>query len=277
MKSSQNKRVGQATRGKTALNRLRQVDIYLLLAWPEVLRRPGAWVVDLGYGAYPWTALEMWERWRPLNPSLQLLGLEIDPERVARAQAMPHPPGVAFALGGFNVGAYMSQMKPGAQVIRAYNVLRQYDEDQVGPALALMAEALAPGGLLIEGTSTPSGNWVAFDLYQKTPAGLIHRALVFGTNFREPPGPLSAEAFQAILPKRLIHHMRDPRPARFFATWERELRAAYYQGQYQRRGQWAAAARALAQKWDSPLDLRPRLLERGFLSLYESLLPPLTV
>lgn len=77
---------GQPTRGKTALNRLRQVDAYIALAHTGVLSSRSPLVVDVGYGAYPWTALEMFERWLPINPRLRLLGLEIDSERVAVAQ-----------------------------------------------------------------------------------------------------------------------------------------------------------------------------------------------
>ncbi|MCB0056710.1 MAG: hypothetical protein KDE45_06795, partial [Caldilineaceae bacterium] len=47
---------GQPTRGKTARNRLRRVDTFLLRYDPALLRdaeSAPAWVVDLGYGAEP--------------------------------------------------------------------------------------------------------------------------------------------------------------------------------------------------------------------------------
>jgi len=174
---------GQPTRGKTALNRLRQVDAYIALAHADVLSGGSPLVVDVGYGAYPWTALEMFERWLPINPRLRLLGLEIDSERVAVAQPYAQPGRIDFQLGGFNVAHNLGGNK--ATVIRAYNVLRQYDKSEVSDALHTIAQALAPNGLLIEGTSNPSKRFVAFDIYQINKVGiLLHKVLVFGWNFR---------------------------------------------------------------------------------------------
>src|SRR5689334_4319076 len=95
--------VGQPTRGKTALNRLRQIDVYVALALPHTLTHGSPLVVDLGFGAYAWTTLEMFERWLPVNPKLRMLGIEIDPERVAAAIPYVQPPTIDFRLGGFNV------------------------------------------------------------------------------------------------------------------------------------------------------------------------------
>src|SRR5262245_34311453 len=96
------KALGQATRGKTALNRLRQVDTYVALAYPGTLRGGTPLVIDVGFGAYPWTTLEMRERWLNINRDLHVLGVEIDPERVEAAQPYANAPAVAFKLGGFN-------------------------------------------------------------------------------------------------------------------------------------------------------------------------------
>lgn len=263
--------VGQPTRGKTALNRLRQVDVYILLAWAHVLRQGSPFIVDVGYGAHPWTALEMFDRWQQIAPTLRLVGIEIDPQRVAAAQPFTQPPAIDFCLGGFNVTAVVGAAQ--AAVVRAYNVLRQYDEAAVQPALALMGEALAPGGLLIEGTSTPAGGFVVFDLYQKTPAGLVHRELVFGTNFKAPADP---EAFQAVLPKRLIHHARDPLPNGFFDSWRRAITLAQAAGIRHRRRQWTAVGQRLRDQFGYPVDVHPRILRRGYLVLRTTLEPPVT-
>src|SRR5258708_9893920 len=156
----------------------------------------------------------MRERWLRINPALRVLGVEIDPERVAAALPYAQPPTIDFRLGGFNLVDVLRNDR--ACVIRCYNVLRQYDESAVDPALATMAQALQPDGVLIEGTSNPSGRLVAFDVYQRSEIGLSHRSLVFGSNFRAPVEPVD---FQAILPKRLIHHMRDSVPSAFFSRW----------------------------------------------------------
>ena len=89
---------GQPTRGKTALNRLRQVDVYTALQFGSLLSGGAPLLVDVGYGAYPWTALEMFERLRRFNPHLRLLGLEIDPQRVETALPYHDPPRLEFRL-----------------------------------------------------------------------------------------------------------------------------------------------------------------------------------
>ncbi|MEZ4769306.1 MAG: class I SAM-dependent methyltransferase [Caldilineales bacterium] len=89
---------------------------------------------------------------------MKVLGVEIDPERVATARPYADER-TAFRLGGFNL-----PLRPGETVrcIRAFNVLRQYEEADVAAAYDLMARSLLPGGLLIEGTSEPYGRlWVA--------------------------------------------------------------------------------------------------------------------
>lgn len=261
--------IGQPTRGKTALNRLRQVDVYIALTRSAYLTGPSPLVVDVGYGAQAWTAIEMWERWLPFNPNLRLLGLEIDPERVAAAQPYSQPGILDFRLGGFNLTDVLGSEK--ATIIRAYNVLRQYEEEAVTDALYKMAQGLASGGILIEGTSTPSGNIVAFDVYEKVSNdALVHRELVFGTNFRQLVTPVH---FQAILPKRLIHHMQDEGPAGFFEAWQQALVLAKGMGQTGQRQQWQLAAHFLHQRFGYPVETRRRILRRGYMGIQASLWP----
>src|SRR5574337_129180 len=136
------KPLGQPTRGKTAPNRLRKTDTFLAGAYPEFVRRMTGLYVDLGYGAHPVTSVETLHRLCRLNPSLRVLGVEIDPQRVAEAQPFAEP-GLEFRLGGFNL-----PLRPGetVSVIRAFNVLRQYDEAAVADALAALNDALTEGG-----------------------------------------------------------------------------------------------------------------------------------
>jgi hypothetical protein len=257
---------GQPTRGKTALNRLRQVDNYIRLAWAHPLSLGTPLAVDVGYGEYAWTALEMHQRLLPINPRLRLLGLEIDPIRVQNALPHVNPPQIDFRLGGFNVGDIIKHDQ--ATLIRAYNVLRQYDESAVADALHTMADALCDGGLLIEGTSTPTGRIVAFDVYQKMAGELVHRQLVFGSNLRHADMPTE---FQAILPKRLIHHAYDESVSAFFRTWERGLSLARGAGMYQNRRRWCYAVRYL-RECGYAIDTRRRIIGRGFLALNHPLL-----
>src|SRR5512133_1381390 len=107
MPRHKDKPLGQLTRGKTARNRLRRVDNFLLMVESALIRQMDgpfarACYVDLGYGAEPFTTLESAERLRRLNPSLPVLGVEIDPERVTNAA--PYADELTdFRLGGFNL------------------------------------------------------------------------------------------------------------------------------------------------------------------------------
>ena len=126
-----------------------------------LLRAPSAppVVVDLGFGASPVTVLELAARLRRVRPDVRVLGVEIDPGRVARGLAVADPPAVDFVLGGFEVPV------PGGGrpvLVRAFNVLRQYDEAQVAEAWGRVVDRLAPGGALVEGTCDEPGRLAAW-------------------------------------------------------------------------------------------------------------------
>ena len=153
--------VGTVTRGTTNPNRLRRVDRWTGATLAPLLRASAGppVVVDLGYGASPVTVLELAARLRRVRPDVRVLGVEIDPERVARGLAVADPPAVDFVLGGFEVPV------PGggpAVLVRALNVLRQYDETQVADAWARVVGRLAPGGALVEGTCDELGRLAAW-------------------------------------------------------------------------------------------------------------------
>ena len=149
---------GRITRGTTNVNRLRRVDRWIA-AHPVLRRTTDPLVVDLGYGASATTTLELRDRLVAVRPDVSVVGIEIDPERVRIAAAAARD-GVEFSLGGFEVPL------PGARrpaVIRALNVLRQYDESEVAAAWATMTARLQTGGLLVEGTCDEIGrvaSWV---------------------------------------------------------------------------------------------------------------------
>ncbi|MDJ1114967.1 class I SAM-dependent methyltransferase [Microbacterium dauci] len=156
--------MGQVTRGTTNTNRLRRVDRWIA-RHPIVRRTVDPFVVDLGYGASGVTAFELEARLRRARPDVEVLGLEIEPTRVERARAQladvragatPFAPDarVSFARGGFEVPTPAGR-RPA--VIRAFNVLRQYDEADVADAWARMCTRLRPDGMLVEGTCDELG------------------------------------------------------------------------------------------------------------------------
>jgi hypothetical protein len=155
------KPVGNITRGTTNPNRMRRVDRWL--AGPQAWRLRNAadpLVVDLGYGATPATAVELFERLSAVRRDVRLVGIEIEPERVRDAIPLERP-GLAFRVGGFELPV------PGRPVlVRAFNVLRQYEEADVSGIWRLVQDRLAPDGLFIDGTCDEIGRrvtWVALD------------------------------------------------------------------------------------------------------------------
>ena len=152
------------TRGTTNPNRLRRVDRWLADVEGWRLRASAAppVVVDLGYGASPVTALELHDRLARVRADVEVVGIEIDPERVRGAQTLARS-GVSFAVGGFEVPLPDGQRPV---VVRAFNVLRQYAEEEVDAAWERVRQRLAPDGLLVDGTCDEIGrlaSWVAVD------------------------------------------------------------------------------------------------------------------
>lgn len=155
--------LGNITRGTTNPNRLRRCDRWLVATHRDRLTKGDApHLVDLGHGASGVTTVEWADRVRPVRPDARVTGLEIDPERVASAQAWARP-GVDFARGGFEIPLPGSR---GARVVRAFNVLRQYDESEVEGPWRTMIDRLDALGILVEGTCDELGrlgSWVTLD------------------------------------------------------------------------------------------------------------------
>ncbi|MGW8484590.1 class I SAM-dependent methyltransferase [Microbacterium sp. NPDC055903] len=198
--------LGHPTRGTTGTNRLRRNDRWIA-ASTALRAAEDPLVVDLGYGASGVTAFELAARLRRTRSDAEVLGLELDPERVATARTQledvrggrtPFPSDlrVSFARGGFEVPVQGGR-RPA--VIRAMNVLRQYDEADVADAWNRVASRLAPGGLFVEGTCDEIGriaSWVDID-EDATP---LRFTLSLRLAELEHPGIVAER-----LPKALIH------------------------------------------------------------------------
>lgn len=199
--------MGNITRGTTNANRLRRVDRWIQ-TWPALRSTSDPLVIDLGYGASAATPVELATRLRKTRSETELIGLEIDPERVTVAQtelsrwlaeglvSPAQAQGISFARGGFEVPV------PGNRqpvIIRAFNVLRQYDESEVQGAWDLMVGRLQPGGVLVEGTCDEIGrisSWIAV-----TAAGPQTLSIALKLDAIELPSIVAER-----LPKSLIHH-----------------------------------------------------------------------
>lgn len=264
MKRASQKPEGQPTRGKTASNRLRRVDNFILLYEPSLLTRTDglfaeSLFVDLGYGFDPRTTLESAARFRKLNPNLKILGVEIDKERVEAALPFADEK-TFFRLGGFNLPLHPGET---VRMIRAFNVLRQYEEKDFAPAYERLAEYVPPGGLMVEGTSTPFGNLWAANLARKMEIGdWRFEALVFSTNFH---GGFDVEEFQTILPKNYIHRVVRGEPIHdFFEAWKHSVAETSHAKTFGLKQWFAASAESLARK-GFDIDIHKKWLGKGYL------------
>ncbi|MCR8676161.1 class I SAM-dependent methyltransferase, partial [Micrococcus sp. HG099] len=229
---------GHVTRGTTAAQRMRRVDRWLTDVHGALLRRTDRpLAVDLGFGAEPVTAVEMFTRLRAVNPALELTGLEIDPARVARARERAGGvPGLSWAVGGFELPV----PRP-PTVVRAFNVLRQYREEDVPAVWALLCAGLAEDGVLVEGTCSEDGRRAAWvDLRRDGPASLT-LALRLGSFER--PSDVAAR-----LPKALIHRHVPGEPVhRLLAEADAAWAAHAPLAAYGTRQRWLASVAALRQ------------------------------
>ncbi|MEG3627494.1 class I SAM-dependent methyltransferase [Streptomyces poriticola] len=236
--------VGTVTRGTTNPNRLRRMDRWIAATHGAELRRTADPIaVDLGYGAAPWTAVELLHRLRTVTPRARVVGVEIDPARVAAATPYARE-GLDFLRGGFEVPLPQRPL-----LIRAANVLRQYDEAEVADVWRRLCARLAPagagtcGGLLVEGTCDEIGRrhvWVALG-----PDG--PRTVTFATRLSslERPSDLAER-----LPKALIHRNVPGEPVHaFLRDFDRAWAAAAPYASYGVRQRWIRAVRDLTADW----------------------------
>lgn len=228
------KPVGNITRGTTNPNRMRRLDRWL--AGPQAWRLRSAvdpLVVDLGYGASPATAVELFERLQAVRPDVRVCGIEIEPERVQIAKALERP-GLSFHVGGFEVPV------PGNPVlVRAFNVLRQYEESDVAGVWGLVQSRLAPQGLFIDGTCDEIGRrvtWVALD-----PDGPLSLSVSMRFGGFELPSDVAER-----LPKALIHrNIPGERIHTFLAALDQAWLEAAPLASFGNRQRWAAMCRSM--------------------------------
>jgi hypothetical protein len=151
-------------------------------------------------------------------------------------------------------------------LIRAFNVLRQYEEVDFAPSYERLAEYVLPGGLMIEGTSTPFGQlWVANLARMTTERKWEMEALVFSTNFRL---GFDITDIQAVLPKNYIHHVTAGESIyEFMEAWKRSAAETSPAKVFGLQQWFAASVENLAAK-GYKIDLRKKWLNKGWLIWY---------
>ncbi|TDB71210.1 class I SAM-dependent methyltransferase, partial [Micromonospora sp. KC723] len=248
--------LGVVTRGTTNPNRLRRVDNWIVAYCGDLLRAStDPLVVDLGYGATPVTAVELRARLAArVRQDVRVVGLEIDPVRVAAAAPAADPPWLTFARGGFELAG----LRP--VLVRAFNVLRQYDESEVADAWRTVIERLAPGGALVEGTCDELGrlgSWVLVDADGPRTLTLAARLASL-----ESPAQLAER-----LPKALIHrNVPGERIHDLIRALDDAWRAAAGYAPFGPRQRWVRAVRTVHDAgW--PVHGRPRHWRQGQLTV----------
>jgi hypothetical protein len=226
--------VGNVTRGTTNPNRMRRVDRWL--TGPQAWRLRNAedpLVVDLGYGASPATAVELFDRLSAIRADVRVVGIEIEPERVRQAKPLERP-GLTFQLGGFELPV---QGRP--VLVRAFNVLRQYEEADVPAIWRLVQDRLGPAGLFIDGTCDEIGRrvtWVALDAGGPLSLGLSMRFGGF-----ELPSEIAER-----LPKALIHrNVPGEKIHSYLQALDKAWLEAAPLASFGNRQRWTAMCRAL--------------------------------
>lgn len=258
--------VGTLTRGTTHPNRLRRVDRWIAhVCGPGLRSATDPLVVDLGYGAAAWTSRDLRDRLCEVRRDVEVVGVEIDAARVAAAAPYTDAT-LSFRRGGFEVPLDGRS----AVVVRAFNVLRQYDESEVGAAWTAMTARLAPGGLLVEGTCDELGRracWVALEAGAALP-----RSLTLSTRLADLDRPSDlAER----LPKSLIHrNVPGERVHELFALLDRCWAAASPYAAFGVRQRWLAVVTALRSSGVELLD-GPGRWRLGELTVPWSVVAPL--
>jgi hypothetical protein len=252
---------GEITRGTTNPGRLRRVDRWITQSQRAVLRtqeRP--LVVDLGFGASPVTTVELYRWVRAVVPGAEVTGLEIDPERVASARsglaalrsAGDELPGLSFAVGGFELPVARRPV-----LVRAFNVLRQYTQEQALAAWSRLRAGLAADGVLVEGTCDEIGRravWVTL------PAIPVHGHPDGSGRDRPPEALITFSARLASLerpsdlaerlPKALIHRNVPGEPVhQFLRDFDRAWDSAAPYSAFGSRQRWLAAVTSLSAVW----------------------------
>jgi hypothetical protein len=190
-------------------------------------------VVDLGFGAAPNTTLELAERLQSTRPNTRVIGIEIDHARVDSAKPFETDT-VSFRHGGFEI-----PNDGPVDVVRAFNVLRQYNEPEVAGIWSTVLSRLSPGGLFIDGTCDEIGRvstWVAL-----SPEGPESFTVSLRLTQLDTPS-IAAER----LVKALIHHnVEGENIHRFFTDLDRLWATNAGLGAFSPVQRWVASVRGM--------------------------------
>ena len=211
-------------RAKTRPGRLAALDRVLLARERTLLTRRGgpfahAVVVDVGLGAMPWTTLELASTLHAaVDPDLQVVGLDVQPDVVQRACDLARD----LARSGASPGARFEVADlalPGlvARVVRVLNVLRDYAPADIPAAHARLGAMLIHGGVLLEGSCGPEGEVGVVHSMRRHGDQLVREALWLWTDGSRGSAPI---LFRDRLPRDLRRSVVPDHPlGRLMHEW----------------------------------------------------------
>lgn len=212
MRDSQ--QVTRPVRARTRPGRLAAVDAWLTASEPALIR-PGARVVDFGFGETPVTTLE-WAQTLP--DEVTVVAVEQDAGRVEAARETAAGR-LQLVHGGFEALAALAPVT----VVRAMNVLRAYPADQIDAAHAALGAPVCDRGIVIEGSTDTAGDVTVAYVLRKHGMALVREALLFHTTFARGFSPW---LFRDSLPRDL---RRSVKPGSaifaFLSTWHAAFEA----------------------------------------------------
>ncbi len=246
--------------GRSSPGRIHLLDRYLALAEPKLLgRSDGLWAgaacADIGLGERADTTAE-WAAWlRARWAGLEVLGIDSAGWRIDLARAQCGGPGLRYVQGSF-----APPTPEPLRLVRAINLLRGYPAEESPAAWLAMGRDLLPGGLLVEGSTDQPGAVLVAHLLRRTPQGLTHEGLLFGTDLSRGFAPAM---FRGPLPSQLRGGNALGLQARaFLYRWTQAWEPTRDRRTPGARMTASALALALA---DEAADASPDLLNQGLL------------
>lgn len=257
-------RVGQKTKGLTCENRLRQTDTFICIEYNWLIKKKNAVFIDIGFGEYPITTIETYRRLSTINPTIKVIGVEIDKERLLKAKRYEQP-NVEFKLGGFNLPLREDEF---ANIVRCYNVLRQYPEEEFESSIKTLCHYITDDGIILEGTSDQYGRLTSFNMFGRSGDNIKRFGLGFGTNFNSAFHPRD---FQSVLPRNYIQHITTGEWIhQFFDNWSSSFYKALSLKIPSERHLFYETAIILHKEYGYNIVQSKKLLRRGFLVIKQT-------
>ncbi|TXD37157.1 methylase [Lujinxingia vulgaris] len=236
-------------RGRTKPGRLRMLDRFVVghLLGGGPGEGPGL-AVDVGFGEEGWTTRELYEALRQSGMVCDVVGVEVEPMRVEKAQEVACE-GLRFVEAGFDLKPVVWRE---AGLVRAMNVLRQYGPHEVEEAHRSWGEVLGEGGYLVEGTCDGEGAIGSAHVLRKDRGEVKKVGLVLWTDFSKGFGPWM---FRDWLPADLRRSLKAGRQVEgvemygFLQRWAELAADARGEGVCENREVFERSLRWLAQEY----------------------------